>query len=153
MEQKKPEADYFSERFEKEIQWHSAKARDDKSKFTLLQTLMIVFSASIAIVNAVAASVGQLAVGAVIASLLGGVVVILTALVQLHKYQENWILYRTTSELLKKEKYFYLHGIGAYANLSPEQKLKALVERVEIMISSETSKYFVYQKPDKTEAQ
>jgi len=36
---------------------------------------------------------------------------------QLEKYQENWILYRTSSELLKKEEYFY-----EYSNLDNIQE-------------------------------
>ena len=43
----------------------------------------------------------------IISSVLGGIIAVVIGISQLEKYQENWILYRTTTELLKKEKYFY----------------------------------------------
>jgi hypothetical protein len=68
---------------------------------------------------------------------------------QLHKYQEeNWILFRTTQELLKKEKFFYLNDAGDYAGLDPEEMKRLFVERVENLVSSETSKYFATHKPE-----
>ena len=84
-----------------------------------------------------------------ISSILGGVIVIITSLIQLYKYQENWILYRTTAELLKKEKYLYQNDAGDYSKLDPAEKKKQLVERVETIVSSETSKYFSIHRPEK----
>ena len=78
-------------------------------------------------------------------------IAVVTGLSQLEKYQENWILYRTTSELLKKEKYFYENGVGDYLDESKKKKL--LVERVESIVSSETSKYFIVHQPQKNENQ
>ena len=71
----------------------------------------------------------------------------------MYKFQENWILYRTTSELLKKEKFWFLNDVGPYSELNSEQKKKLLpLERVETMVSSETSKYFTVHKPEKVSA-
>ena len=78
---------------------------------------------------------------------------LVTALSQLEKYQENWILYRTTTELLKKEKYFYENGVAEYSNLDGSQRKKLLVERVESIVSSETSKYFTVHQPKQKENQ
>jgi uncharacterized protein DUF4231 len=80
-------------------------------------------------------------------SILGGIIVVITSLMQLHKYQENWILFRTTQELLKKEKFLYLNNAGDYAGLDDEKKKRLLVERVESLVSSETSRYFTLHKP------
>ncbi|MGA8083322.1 MAG: DUF4231 domain-containing protein, partial [Candidatus Nitrosopolaris sp.] len=63
-----------------------------------------------------------------ISSIIGGIIVVITGLTQLEKYQENWILYRTSSELLKKEKYFE-NRVGEYSNLDQEERNKLLVER------------------------
>ena len=83
----------------------------------------------------------------IVSSVLGATVAIVTGLTQLEKYQENWILYRTTTELLKKEKYFYENEVGDYSDLDETKRKKLLVERVESMVSSETSKYFtVHQR-------
>jgi hypothetical protein len=61
-------------------------------------------------------------------------------------------LYRTSAELLKKEKYFFESSVGEYSNLNDVDKNKLLVERVESIVSAETSKYFtsaIQNKPKK----
>lgn len=83
----------------------------------------------------------------IVSSILGATVVIITGLTQLEKYQENWIIYRTTTELLKKEKYFYENEVGDYTDLDESKRKKLLVERVESIVSSETSKYFTVHQP------
>ncbi|MGC1929170.1 MAG: DUF4231 domain-containing protein [Candidatus Nitrosopolaris sp.] len=59
-------------------------------------------------------------------------------LTQLEKYQENWILYRTSTELLKKEKYFFENNVGDYSNGDDFERNRLLVERVETIVSAET---------------
>lgn len=149
MENKTSEQDYFTERLEGQIKWYGGKSRDNKKKFYVMQTIIIVTGASISIVNALRISDYLLGYIGGVSAILGGIVVILTALLQLYKNQENWLLYRTTSELLKKEKYYYLNSAGPYSNLNTEQKKKLLVDRVETIVSSETSKYFTVHKPEK----
>ena len=149
----KVEHNYFKERLEEQIEWYGKKSRENKKRFYFLQTVIIVASTSIAILNTLGIIDVISDYIAVLSSVLGGIIVILTALIQLHKYQENWITYRTTAELLKKEKYFYLNDVGTYSDLTSNEKNKMLVERVETIVSAETSKYFVIHKPEKTELQ
>lgn len=134
-------SDYKNKRLEEQIKWHSQKARHNKSRFRLYQIIVIFAGAIIPIVNVI-----DLATR-IISSILGGMIAVVTGLSQLEKYQENWILYRTTSELLKKEKYFYENGVGDYLDLDESKKKKLLVERVESIVSSETSKYFIVHQP------
>ena len=55
-----------------------------------------------------------------------------------------------SSELLKKENYFFENIVGDYSNLDDAQKTKLLVERVEFIVSAETSKYFtIHQSAQK----
>lgn len=145
--------DYISDRLEEQIKWHGGKARENKRKFSILQTIIIVASASIAIVNVFKINDNSLVYIGIASSILGGIVVVISSLLQIHRYQENWILYRTTSELLKKEKYFYLNDAGSYSGLNAERKKKLLVENVETIVSAETSKYFVMHKPEQTTPQ
>lgn len=77
----------------------------------------------------------------------------MAALLRLEKYQENWILYRSSAELLKKEKYFFENNAGEYSNLNDIEKNKLLVERVESIVSAETSKYFTLHQPQKQQQQ
>ena len=78
----------------------------------------------------------------ILSSVLAAIIAVATGISQLEKYQENWILYRTNSELLKKEKFFYESNAGEYSNLSEDDRNRLLVERVESLVSAETSKYF-----------
>ena len=145
MPEKSVPDDYFTERLEKQLQWYGDKSAENKKKFHLFQTIIIATSALVPIVNTVGPAGDSLRI---VSSVLGGIVVVMTSLIQLHKYQENWILYRTTAELLKKEKYLYLNDAGDYSGLDPSAKKKQLVERIEVIVSSETSKYFAIHKSE-----
>ena len=138
------------ERLEPEIKWHSEKARLNKNRFHLVQITILVAGAIIPIVNV--ASFGD-AQTRLASSIVGGVIVVATGITQLGKYQENWILYRTTAEMLKKEKYFFLNHAGEYSSSNEEERNTLLVERVEATISSETSKYFLIHSAKKPAGQ
>ena len=142
---------YKETRVKEQLQWHSKKARQNKLKFRLYQIIILIASAIIPIVNV--SSPGDLSTGdlqtRIISSIIGGIIVVVTGITQLEKYQENWILYRTSSELLKKEKYFFENNAGEYSNLDEKERSKLLVERVESIVSAETSKYFTIHQPQK----
>jgi hypothetical protein len=61
------------------------------------------------------------------------------AVQQLNQYQTNWILYRSTCEALKHEKYLYLSTAGPYSTASDRKVL--LAERVEGLVSQEHAKW------------
>jgi hypothetical protein len=61
--------------------------------------------------------------------------------------------YRTTSELLKKEKYYYENQVGEYSESDELKRKKVLVERIESIVSSETSKYFTVHQPKQKQSQ
>jgi hypothetical protein len=142
---------YKQERLQKQIDWHSKKARDNKRRFRLFQIITLVASAIIPIIN-----LGNIAKSdtidyqtGIISSIISAIIVVVTGLTQLEKYQESWILYRTSAELLKKEKYFFENNAGEYSNLDEKEKNKLLVERVESIVSAETSKYFTIHQASK----
>lgn len=83
----------------------------------------------------------------------GATIAIVAGLTQLEKYQENWIMHRTTSELLKKEKYYYENQVGEYSESDELKRKKILVERIESIVSSETSKYFTVHQPKEKQSQ
>lgn len=143
-------ASYKQERLQKQIDWHSEKARHNKLRFRLYQIITLTASVTIPIINV--ANIGDFQTR-IISSIIGGIIVVTTGLTQLEKYQENWILYRTSSELLKKEKYFFENGVGEYSNLDDKEKNKLFVERIESIVSAETSKYFTIHQPHKQQKQ
>ncbi len=100
MSEQSTQEDYLTERLEKQLRWHGDKSAENKRMFHLFQTII-----------------------------LGGIIVVVTSLIQLHKYQENWILHRTTAELLKKEKYLYLNDVGDHSGIDPSRKKKQSICR------------------------
>jgi Protein of unknown function (DUF4231) len=141
---------YKQERLEKQIDWHSKKARENKLRFRLYQIITLIASAIIPIINLVNISKSDTDYQIrIVSSIISATIVVVTGLTQLEKYQENWILYRTSAELLKKEKYFFENNTGEYSNLDEKEKNKLLVESVESIVSAETSKYFTIHQPSK----
>jgi hypothetical protein len=90
----------------------------------LYQIITLIASATIPVVNV--SNFGDFQTR-VISSIISGIIVVITGLTQLEKYQENWILYRTSAELLKKEKYFFENSTGEYSNLNESDKERLLV--------------------------
>jgi hypothetical protein len=137
-------SDYKLERLQEQIDWHSEKAHQNKRRFRISEMIIIFVGALIPVINVLEFADLETRI---VSSVLGATIVIVTGLTQLEKFQENWIIYRTTTELLKKEKYFYENEVGEYSDLDDSKRKKLLVERVESMVSSETSKYFTAHQP------
>ena len=79
-------------------------------------------------------------------AVLGGLVSIITAFMQMNKFEETWFNYRTSSTRLKKEKYLFTLSSGDYAGLNPDEKNRKFVERIEGLLSEEQDK-----KPEKNQ--
>jgi hypothetical protein len=77
--------------------------------------------------------------------LIGIVVAAVANLITLIKLQENWIVYRTTAESLKHEKFLYLTKAGPYAGTD---SFPLFVERIESYISKENTQWATYIKKD-----
>jgi hypothetical protein len=138
------QSDYKLGRLQEQIDWHSKKARHNKRRYRISEIIILFVAAIIPLINVLGFADQQTRI---VSSVLGATIAIVTGLTQLEKYQENWIIYRTTTELLKKEKYFYESEVGEYSDLDESKRKKLLVERVESMVSSETSKYFSVHQP------
>ncbi|MGA9154018.1 MAG: DUF4231 domain-containing protein [Candidatus Nitrosopolaris sp.] len=91
-------SNYKEKRLEEQIQWHSKKTRQNKLRFRLCQIIILVASPIIPIINV--AGIGDIQTR-IISSILGGIIVVITGLTQLEKYQENWILLRKKNISLK----------------------------------------------------
>jgi hypothetical protein len=68
-----------------------------------------------------------------------GVILLLEGLQQVNKWQENWILYRSTCEGLRNEQHHYNEKSGA--KLTPEEAHRVLAECVGALASAEHSKW------------
>ncbi len=73
--------------------------------------------------------------------LLGVVVAVISGVLALHKFQENWIQYRCTTEALMHEKFLFMTRTEPYDQDPP---FPFLVHRVESLISTENSSWVQY---------
>ncbi len=122
------EKDYLTDRLDDQIRWYSSKSSKCKKWFLIMRTFEITIAAIIPVLF-------YLPVKSSI-PFLSAIIIILVSLISLFKFHENWLLYRTTSESLKHEKYLYLTNTKPY---NRENKLVILVQNVEEIISSENS--------------
>ena len=65
-------------------------------------------------------------------------VVVLEGLQQLNQWQSNWVLYRSTAEALKHERFLYLANAGPYRG---RDRSRVLAEKVEGLVSQEHAKW------------
>jgi hypothetical protein len=124
--------EYLENRLEDQILWYDDKAVWNQKWFKRLQVIVIAAGALVPFISGLAP--GEDLWGKVLVGSLGVVIVALTAVLGLYKFQENWIQYRITSESLKREKHIFLAGVEPYAG---GDAFNLLVERVESLISSE----------------
>jgi hypothetical protein len=130
-------ADTTWARLENQIGWYDRKSGQAQRAFTLLKLATLVLAAGLPV--AVAAS----APGWAVASM-GALVAVIEGGQQLYKFQENWILYRSTCEALRHEQYLYLANAGPYADSGGRDAL--LAERIEGLVSQEHAKWAATQE-------
>lgn len=132
--------DYIKNRLDDQLQYYENNSKGNKNRYHGFQVLIIVSGALIPIINSIDYAGIEIRV---VSAVLGSVILGITSVLQLKKYQENWILYRSTAEVLKKEKQFFLNQVGDYSGLTDERRHKLLVERIEAILSSENTKFIV----------
>lgn len=127
------------ERLEDQIDWYSKKSQSNQRIFKRIKTVEIVAAAIIPFLAPL-----KFQYAAWITGGLGVVITVLEGMLHLNQYQQNWIAYRSTCELLKHEKFTFLAGAGAYANVANPRAL--LAERVEALVSQEDAKWASIQQ-------
>jgi hypothetical protein len=132
-------------RLEDQLSWYGGKSQAAQDAFKRVKVAQLVLAAGVPV--AVASSAPDVAT-----AMLGGLVVVLEGVQQLYQWQTNWVLYRSTHEALKHEKFLYLANAGPY---NGPQRLRVLAERVEGLVSQEHAKWTEgrQQTPSETDAQ
>ena len=139
---------YLSERYKSEVDWYDKKSAFYKNWYRNFQFVLIILSS----ITPVLIGLNQkentefnlFFWSAIIISLL---VAVITSLMKVFKFQENWINYRTTCETLKKEIYLYNAGIQEYGRTKDKPAL--FVERVESLISRENTLWLMTHREEK----
>ena len=127
-------------RLESQIKWYDKKSVCSQRWFKHLKLIEIIVAAGIPLVAPYFS---------LVAGTLGMVIVALEGVQHLGRFQNNWIVYRSTCEALQHEKYLYLAEAGPYEEMERERAKKLLARRVESLISTEHAKWLLVREPDK----
>ena len=119
--------DYLAKRVDDQIAWYSQESGRAQRSWKRLRLAEVLAAALIPFAAAYAQQsvTAQIAVG-----LLGVIVALVTGALGVYKFQENWLLYRSTAEALKREKFLVLTGVAPYNGEHPEREFVARVEAI-----------------------
>ncbi|MEH0019412.1 MAG: DUF4231 domain-containing protein [Desulfobacter sp.] len=126
---------YLQNRIEDQINWYDTKSKSNQRWFKSLRVIEIV---SAAIIPFIAGYSDSIPCGTIIIGFLGVVIAICAGLAALNKYQENWLMYRTTCETLRHEKYLFMTNTKPYDD---SEAFNQFVIRIENLISKENTQW------------
>lgn len=125
--------DYLQTRLDNQIEWYDRKALRNQNCYKRLQLAAIIFGAAIPLLTAISFREFETLFRFIIA-LLGSTIAVISGVMSLNKYQENWVKYRSNAEALRREKYQYLTRTGGYTD---ENRDTLFVGRCEAIMASE----------------
>ncbi len=126
------------DRLEDQLNWYDRKSMDAQRAYKRVKLSQL-------IVGAIVPVVAALQVPAAVTASLAAFVVVAEGAQQLYQWQTNWVLYRSTAEALKHEKYLYLAAAGPY---SADDRHRVLAERLEGLVSQEHAKWTESRQQD-----
>lgn len=132
------EEEYISSRVDDQIGWYDKKSQKAQCWFKLLRGIEIISAAAIPIIAGFTKEPFPVTL---VVGLLGALIAVITSIVSLNQFQENWTEYRTTCESLKHEKFLFLTNAEPYHE---EEPFRLFVQRVESLISKENSVWSQY---------
>ena len=124
-------SEYIKNRVDNQINWMELKSKSNQQRYKILKIVEIVSAAAIPFL------VGFHNIHnifPILTGLLGVLIVLLNGIQQLYKYQENWLIYRTTIEALHREKMLFENRAGNYTD---ENAFQRFVENVEGLLANE----------------
>ena len=134
--------DYVENRYKDQMSYYNKAAGENQKKYKRFQWVLIIFSALTPILAAFDGKWISLQVPVV---LISAIVAILTAGLKTFQYQEMWVNYRATNELLKPEIYYYNFSVGPYAEEGIDRET-LFVSRVETILDKEHINWPVVKK-------
>ena len=139
--------EYIKQRLDDQIDWYDKRSTASQRRYKGLRILEIVVAATIPLLAGFSTdAVPALKIAAGVA---GVIVAVVSGLLALNQYQENWIEYRTTCEFLRHHKYRFLTGAEPYSNQG--HAFGHLVNNIEDLISKENTNWADYIKAESKE--
>lgn len=128
---KMEEKDYIKNRVDSQIDWFDTKSTLNQKRYKLLKLLELLCAVSIPILLNYFTYFKCLNL---LVSLISTAIVVIAGLFGIYKFEEGWIQYRTTCELLKREKHLFLTRTAHYNIKEP---FPLFVIRIEDILSAE----------------
>lgn len=139
------------DRLQAQIDWYDAKASANQRAHKASKIAIIVLAISLPILAEYGFLPGvEHDTRALLVGIAAGGILLLEGLQHLNKWQENWILYRSTCEGLRHEQHLFAEKAGPYTGLKPEDAQRILAERTGSLVMAEHSKW-VHARKEKTE--
>lgn len=127
---------YIQDRVDEQINWYSTMSKRNQRMYKLIKTIEIVFAALIPfLVSFVSSGFNYIKI---IVGILSISITIISGILALYRFQENWIEFRTTAESLKREKFLFLARVNIY---NSDNSLPLFVQRVEDLMSKENTRW------------
>ena len=140
------EENYLPERVEGQINWFDVKSMKAQRRFKQLRGFEIVAAAAIPLI---AGFGGDYLPVELVVGVLGASIVVVSAMISLNQYQENWIEYRTTCETLRQERYLYLAKAEPYQGTD---SFALFVRKIENLLSKENGAWSLYTQANVQES-
>ena len=138
--------EYIKGRLDDQIQWYDRKSIASQRWYKRLRLIEIILASTIPfLVGYITPEFPKMKFAVGVGSVL---IAVISGILALQKFQENWIEYRTTCETLKHHKYRYLTGVEPY---SGDDAFQRLVDNVEGLISRENTNWAEYLQTQRTE--
>jgi hypothetical protein len=124
-------------RLEDQLNWYNSKSQKCQFCYKSLKMLQVLLAVLIPVWGLLPTYYVRWATA------LGGVAIaLIEAIQQINQYSTLWVMYRSTAERLKHEKYLFLSSAGPYRELTDSERLIQLAERVEEHVSTEHANWF-----------
>lgn len=133
------EQEYIDKRVREQSEWHSKKATKYKKLYYFFMIVSIIVSAMIPVVSLLVDYWRWLNV---IVALMGAIVSIISGIVSLTQYYNNWMKYRITSEQLKHNLYLYQTNMKPF---NGNNRFELLVEITENIIMENNDNWYKVQ--------
>lgn len=128
---------YLTERIDDQIKWFSNKSKTNQNRYKLLKLIVII--ASVTLPFLVGFINDENDILKIIVGVIGVVIAGIEGILALYKYKDLWLQYRLTSEMLQREKLFFITQSGHYHK--NENAFKDFVNRAESIMSSENQSW------------
>lgn len=134
---------YVQDRYRGQMEYYSKSSAKNQGKYSKLQWFLIVLSALTPVFAALSSFKPDIIAGIdfkialnLMVIIVSVIVAILTTGLKTFNYQELWVGYRSTYELLKPEIHYYNFNVGPYAGTGVDKE-SLFVARVEGILKGE----------------